>query len=126
MTKPAQVRPAYSAALQFERLVYRMLDSITATHPREAGELAEYTNQLLRCLRRSNDCVGTTKGQQQSVQAAVWMVEALIILEDLKDANLERALITAAFEVLERAEDALRAEGSLPPARDQSGRGPTQ
>ena len=46
------------------------------------------------------------------------MVEALIILEDLKDEAVERPLITAAIEMLERTEDAMRAEGLLPPARD--------
>jgi hypothetical protein len=118
MAERAHFRGAYNAALQFERLVCRILDDITALHPREADELAEYTNQMLRCLRRSNHCVGTRRGQQQSIQAAVWMVEALLVLEYLKDRNVERALITAAIEVLERTEDALRAEGSLPPARE--------
>ena len=118
MAKPAHSREAHNAALQFERLVCRILDRITATNRGEAEELAEYTNQLLRCLRRSNNVVGTKRGQQQSIQAAVWMVEVLIVLETLKDRNAERALITAAIEVLERIEAALRAEGSLPPVRD--------
>jgi hypothetical protein len=46
------------------------------------------------------------------------MVEALIVLHDLKDNNVERVVVTAAAELLERVEDALREEGSLPPERD--------
>ena len=118
MPKPQPLRDAYKAALNFEHLVSLILDGIGGTHPREADELAEYTRHLLRCVRSSNHCVGTRKGQQRSVQAAVWMVEALIILHDLQDSNVQRALVTAAIEVLERVENALRGEGSLPPARD--------
>ena len=111
-------REAYKSALQFEHIVFRILGRITATHPNEAHELAEYTNQMLRCLRRSNHCIGTNRGQHESIQAAVWMVEALIILSELRDYKVERALVTAAIELLERTEDHLRSEGSLPPARD--------
>ncbi|MGQ0814099.1 MAG: hypothetical protein ACT4O1_06495 [Gemmatimonadota bacterium] len=118
MSKSKHTRDAYNNALQFEHLVIRILDGITASHPQEANELAEYTNRMLRCLRHSNNCVGTKHGQQESIQAAVWMVEALIILNHLNDNGVERALITAAIEVLERIEDALRAEGSLPRVRD--------
>jgi hypothetical protein len=113
-----QNRDAYKSAVQFERIVFRILDGITATHPSEADELAEYTNQMLRCLRRSNNWVGTKRGNHESIQAAVWMVEALIILKGLDNNRVERALVTAGIELLERTEDALRAEGSLPPARD--------
>lgn len=118
MRKPTRVRDAYNIALQFEHLVLLILDAVTTTHPREADELAEYTNQMLRCLRRSNKCVGTSKGREQSVQAAVWLVEALIILNDLQGSSAGCAEVTAAIEVMERIEDALRDEGSLPPARD--------
>jgi hypothetical protein len=109
-------REAYNAALQVEQLVLRILDVITTTHPEVANELTEYTNQMLRCLRRSNHCIGTQKGCAESVQAAVWMVEMLIILNYLKDNNVERARIMAATELLERVEEALRMEGSLPRA----------
>jgi len=98
--------------------VVRILDGITATHPREARELAEYMNQMLCCFRRSNNCVRTERGRQESVQAAVWMVEALIILIQLHDNGVERALVTASIEVLEHVESNLRVEGSLPPALD--------
>lgn len=118
MPKHQSRREAYNAALRFEHLVCRILDGITASHPEEANELAEYTNQMLRCLRKSNGCIGTKEGQKESLQAAVWMVEALIILNDLKDNHVERALVTAAIELLECSEDALREEGSLPPAID--------
>lgn len=111
-------RDAYKSALQFERIVLRLLDRVTATHPDQAYELAEYTNQMLRCLRRSNNCIGTKRGNYESIQAAVWMVEALIILKELDDNRVERALVTSAIELLERTEGHLRAEGSLPPARD--------
>ncbi|MGQ0563243.1 MAG: hypothetical protein ACT443_15390 [Gemmatimonadota bacterium] len=118
MPKPTHSREAYKGALQFEHVALRILNGITATHPQQADELAEYTNQMLRCVRRSNHCVGTKKGQQESIQAAVWMVELLIVLNDLRDTDAERALITAAIEILERVEEALRAEGSLPPVRE--------
>lgn len=116
MPKHQSRREAYNSALRFEHLVCRILDGITASHPQEANELAEYTNHMLRCLRNSNSCMGTKKGQKESLQAAVWMVETLIILNDLKDNRVERALVTAAIELLERIEDAMREEGSLPPA----------
>lgn len=118
MARSAHFREAYTVALQFERLVFRILDGITAEHPREAEELAEYTNQMLYCLRRSNRCIGTKKGVRNSIQAAVWMVEILIVMMSLKESKVERALIAAGIELLERIESALRAEGSLPPARD--------
>ena len=116
--KPKHACAAFSTALQFEHLALRVADHVYATHPQPADELAEYTNQMLRCFRRSTNCVDPKKAQQESIQAAVWMVEALIILEDLKDEAVERPLITAAIEMLERTEDAMRAEGLLPPARD--------
>jgi hypothetical protein len=109
-------REAYIEALRVGQLVMRILDAITATHPRDARELARYTNRMLKWLRRSNDCVGTRKGRDASLQAAVAMVEALILLNYLKDHGIEVARILAVSELLERVEDALRAEGSLPPA----------
>jgi hypothetical protein len=118
MPKDQHDRAAYGTAKRFEHHVLRILDRITATHPQAANELAEYTNQMLKCLRRSNSCIGTKKGQHHSIQAGVWMVEALIVLHDLKDNNVERVVVTAAAELLERVEDALREEGSLPPERD--------
>lgn len=118
MTAPDRNRVAYTTALQFERLVLRILDGIRVSYPGEANELADYTNQMMRCFRRSNNCVGTKHGQHESVQAAVWMVEALIILNELHDNGIERALVTASIEVLERVESDLRVEGSLPPALD--------
>ena len=110
-------REAYTRALQLEQIVSRIVDIITPTHPQEASELVAYTHEMLRCLRASNGCVGSKRGRRESIQAAVWMVEVMIILNGL-DACSGRALITAAIEVLERVEEALRAEGSLPPVRD--------
>jgi hypothetical protein len=107
-------RTAFNTALQFDRLVVRILDGIKRTHPLESSDLAEYTNEMMCCLRRSNNCVHTEQGRQESFQAAVWMVEALIILNDLHDNGVEYALVTAAIEVLERVESDLRIEGSLP------------
>ena len=118
MPKPQHFREAYNAALRFERLLLRLINDITPTHPEEAAELAEYSNQMMRGLRRSNNCIGTKKGQQQSIQAAVWMVEVLIILNYLGDNNVARSQVTAAVELLERIEEALRVECSLPPARE--------
>ena len=118
MSEPERDRIAYKIALQFERLVLRIVNAISATHPHQAGELEEYTNQMLRRLRRSNNCVGTEQGRQESVDAAVWMVEVLIVLNELRDNDVESALVTAAIEVLERVESELRVEGSLPPALD--------
>lgn len=118
MSNPKYDRAAYHAALQFEHLVFRILDRSTAKHLHAADELAQYTHQMLRCLRKSNTCVGTKRGQEESIQAAVWLVELLIVLNDLSDSGGDHALITAGMEILERIEEALRAEGSLPPARD--------
>ena len=118
MHKRKNHRAAYDLALQFEHLALRIVDAVQATHPEEADELTEYTNGMLSCFRRSNGCVATDHGRQESFQAAVWMVEAQITLNALNDADVESALITAASELLERMEYALRAEGSLPPVRE--------
>jgi hypothetical protein len=118
MPAPDRDRIAYHIALQFQQLAVRIVDEIRPTHRRLARELEEYTNEMLSCLRRSNNCVGTEQGRQESVQAAVWMVDALIVLTKLHDNHVERALVTASIEVLERVETELRVEGSLPPALD--------
>lgn len=118
MRQPPPARAAYTTALQFEQLLLRILDKTSVSDSYAAHELIEYTRRMLRSLRRSNNCVGTIKGNEESIQAAVWMVELLIILEDLKENVSARPLVNAAGELLERIEEALRVEGSLPPARD--------
>jgi hypothetical protein len=118
MRQPPPARPAYTTALQFEQIMFRILEITSNTHSYAADQLIEYTRQMLRSLRRSNNAIGTIKGNEESIQAAVWMVELLIVLEDLKENHQARPLVNAAGELLERIEEALRAEGSLPPARD--------
>jgi hypothetical protein len=102
------MREAYAAALQFEHIAYQILEKITPLVPELADALSEYTRKMLRCMRR---------GPKEGLKAAVWMVEVLIVLDELRDAKIEPALITAATEILERIEEELREEGSLPPAR---------
>jgi hypothetical protein len=118
MPEHERKRPAYYNALQFEHLVVRILDGIRIKRPRASRDLEEYTSEMLRCFRRSNNCPGTEQGRQESFRAAVWMVEVLIVLINLQNKGVERALITAAIEVAERIESDLRAEGALPPALD--------
>ena len=116
MTKPKHAREAYTIALQCEHLIQQLVDKFIGPCPREAKALAAYTRRMMQSLRRSNDCVGTERGRQHSLQAMVWMVEALIMLNMFYEADAERVLVDAAREMMERVEEALREEGSLPPA----------
>jgi hypothetical protein len=118
MENKAHSREAYDAALRFEHVALQITDRVRSAHREDAEEIAEYTNEMLRCLRLSNNRIKTKKGHDATIQAAVWMVEVLIILQRLGDEDVERPLVTTAIELLERVEDALRREGSLPPALD--------